>query len=172
MTKHLTKPIRAIHLMVLGFLMTIGTQVSAAPLPLLSLKCVEEQTDTNESEYGHILDFYSDEVKITSVLQDEMAVKTIKYGRYNEEISNGIKTSSDIWVGDTIEIIWSTSDIKSIHLQGHEVIFEIDRRKGDFRSRIRRIGNHDFDPQKGATDVIEETLVKGLCENDLNAFKF
>ena len=29
MTKHLTKPIRAIHFMVLAFLMTIGTQVSA-----------------------------------------------------------------------------------------------------------------------------------------------
>ena len=27
--KHLTKPIRAIHFMVLAFLMTIGTQVSA-----------------------------------------------------------------------------------------------------------------------------------------------
>ena len=29
MTKHLTKPIRAIHFMVLAFLMTVGTQVSA-----------------------------------------------------------------------------------------------------------------------------------------------
>ena len=29
MTKHLTKPIRAIHFMVLAFLMTIGAQVSA-----------------------------------------------------------------------------------------------------------------------------------------------
>tara|TARA_B110000211_G_scaffold98124_1_gene114315 strand:+ start:259 stop:687 length:429 start_codon:yes stop_codon:yes gene_type:complete len=30
MTKHVTKPMRAIHFMVLAFLMTIGTQVSAA----------------------------------------------------------------------------------------------------------------------------------------------
>jgi len=34
MSKHLTKPIRAIHLMVLGFLMTIGTQVSAEEIRL------------------------------------------------------------------------------------------------------------------------------------------
>ena len=34
MTKHLTKPIRAIHFLVLAFLMAVGTQVSAAEIRL------------------------------------------------------------------------------------------------------------------------------------------
>ena len=34
MTKHLTKPIRAIHFMVLAFLMTIGTQGGAEEIRL------------------------------------------------------------------------------------------------------------------------------------------
>ena len=32
--KHITKPMRAIHFMVLAFLMTIGSQVSAAEIRL------------------------------------------------------------------------------------------------------------------------------------------
>ena len=50
MTSHLTKPIRAIHFMVLAFLMMIGTQVSAEEIKLSCKTDTEQSTWLNGSE--------------------------------------------------------------------------------------------------------------------------
>ena len=57
MTKHLTKPIRAIHFMVLAFLMTIGSQVSAAEISKMGMSFVCEIKTRQSHAMGGVYDW-------------------------------------------------------------------------------------------------------------------
>jgi hypothetical protein len=68
MTKHLTKPIWAIHFLVLAFLMTIGTHVSAAETIMIC------DADEGEKQY----------YKHIKPLVGELTVKQKLYGKWTE----------------------------------------------------------------------------------------
>ena len=76
MIKHLTKPIRAIHFMVLAFLMTVGTQVSAAT--------VYQCTGTVGNGYDH----WKPEYKVYANRTITFAIQCNLWQRYAEGGAN------------------------------------------------------------------------------------
>ena len=171
MTKHLTKPIRAIHFMVLAFLMTIGTQVSA---DILQLLCTEDQKGAIGEPDSHHLWFKTNGMALSLGYADyEEREFLIKYGWKSEETNGSMRSSSVKFWRDSIQIFYSISHLDN--LSGSEIEIEIDRTTGNF-AMVKTIVNvnmfKEIDMSVVEPVLFERTKVSGSCVSLLDGYKF